>query len=107
MRRTQLANERTYMAWVRGALASFAVGLGAGKLVPELTGNPSWSFEAVGSAFVVLGVVFVLYGLVRHRHVSRALQRGEDAPPNDAALLVLTLVTAVLGLLTIVLVIAY
>jgi putative membrane protein len=105
-RRTELASERTYMAWVRGGLASFAVGLGAGKLVPELATGPAWPFEAVGVAFVVLGVVFVAYGLVRHRNVASAIARGDHAPPDDRALLALTLVTAALGILTIVLVVA-
>jgi putative membrane protein len=105
-RRTELANERTYMAWVRGGLAAFAVGLGAGKLVPELTTGASWPFEIVGVAFVLLGVIFVAYGLIRHRNVAAALARGDHAPPDERALLGLTVVTALLGLLTIVLVVA-
>jgi uncharacterized membrane protein YidH (DUF202 family) len=36
-RRTRLAGERTYLAWWRSALAAFAVSLGVGKIVPELT----------------------------------------------------------------------
>lgn len=83
-RRTELASERTYMAWVRGSLAAFAVGLGAGKLVPELAAGPAWPFEAVGVAFVVLGVVFAAYGLVRHRNVAKALTRGAHAPRTNA-----------------------
>ena len=35
-RRTLLAVERTYLAWWRTGLTSFAVGLGAGKVVPAL-----------------------------------------------------------------------
>ena len=105
-RRTELASERTYMAWVRGGLAAFAVGLGAGKLVPELSTGAAWPFEIVGVAFVVLGVVFVAYGLIRHRNVATALARGTHAPPDERALLGLTLVTALLGCLTIVLVVA-
>ena len=32
MRRTPLANERTYLAWWRTGLATFAVSFGAGRL---------------------------------------------------------------------------
>jgi putative membrane protein len=41
-RRTRLAAERTYLAWWRSGVAALAVGLAAGKLVPELSGGPSW-----------------------------------------------------------------
>ena len=41
-RRTRLANERTYLAWWRTGLTSFAVSLGAGKLVPALTEESHW-----------------------------------------------------------------
>ena len=37
MRRTRLAVERTYLAWWRTGLTTFAVSLAAGKLVPELS----------------------------------------------------------------------
>ena len=38
-RRTRLAGERTMLAWLRTALTALAVGLAAGKIVPELTGK--------------------------------------------------------------------
>ncbi len=39
-RRTRLANERTYLAWWRSGLTALAVGLAAGKLVPEQPARP-------------------------------------------------------------------
>jgi uncharacterized membrane protein YidH (DUF202 family) len=33
-RRTRLANERTYLAWMRTSLTALAVAVGAGKIVP-------------------------------------------------------------------------
>ena len=36
-RRTRLANERTYLAWWRTGLTTFAVSVAAGRLVPELS----------------------------------------------------------------------
>ena len=47
-RRTRLASERTYLAWWRSALAAFAVSLGVGKLIPELTSGQSIGYEIVG-----------------------------------------------------------
>ena len=103
-RRTRLANERTLMAWVRSGLAAFAVGLGAGKLIPELSGGTDLPFELVGVGFAVLGVVFILYGYIRHREVEEALDRGEYVSPSRGVIVALTLLGAVLGIAIIVLV---
>jgi uncharacterized membrane protein YidH (DUF202 family) len=46
-RRTRLATERTYLAWWRSGLAALAVGLAAGRLVPELSSS---SYGTAGSA---------------------------------------------------------
>ena len=50
-RRTRLASERTYLAWWRSALAAFAVSLGVGKLVPELTSGRTIGYEIVGVGY--------------------------------------------------------
>jgi hypothetical protein len=44
-RRTRLANERTYLAWWRTDLTTFAVSLAAGKLVSELSSGTAWPFD--------------------------------------------------------------
>jgi putative membrane protein len=104
-RRTQLANERTYLAWWRTGLTALAVSFGAGRLVPELAGGPSWPFELIGVAFAIVGVSFMAYGYVRHRSVDAALSRGEyQSLPNRAAILFAGL-GALLGFATILLVV--
>jgi putative membrane protein len=96
-RRTRLANERTYLAWWRTGLTAFAVSLGAGKLVPVLTGETRWPYVVVGVAFGILGVVFVVYGFVRHRLVERALARGGYVQPSEQLMAALTVVGIALG----------
>src|SRR4029453_7789296 len=54
-RRPRLANERTYLAWCRPGLTTFAVSVGAGKLVPAVTSGAAWPFELVGVAFAAVG----------------------------------------------------
>jgi putative membrane protein len=104
-RRTQLANERTYLAWWRTGLTTLAVSFGAGRLVPELASGPSWPFEVIGVAFAVVGIAFMTYGYVRHRSVDVALSRGDyTSLPNRAAVLFASL-GGLLGLATIVLVV--
>jgi putative membrane protein len=101
-RRTRLANERTYLAWWRTALTAFAVSIGSGKLVPELTSGTSWPYTAIGIGFALVGVLCSVYGLRRHREVEHALSRGEFAPPDERMVLFLSGIGAVLGLLLVV-----
>jgi putative membrane protein len=102
LRRTRLANERTYLAWWRTGLTTFAVGLGAGKLVPELSGGAAWPFELIGTAFAVAGITLIAYAYVRQRQVEEAVARGGYAPFDPRASLVFAAVGVVLGLGTIV-----
>jgi putative membrane protein len=82
-RRTRLANERTYLAWWRTGLTSFAVAVGAGQVVPALTDAKRWPYVAVGIGFALLGLVFVGYGFRRLREVDAAIARGEYARPDE------------------------
>jgi len=100
-RRTRLASERTYLAWWRTALASFAVSLGVGKIVPELTGGSSVGYEIVGVGYAVLGVAFVAYGFRRQQQQEEALREGRFVPFSHAAALVFAAAGVVLGLATI------
>lgn len=104
-RRTRLANERTYLAWWRTGLTSFAVSLATGKVVPELTDGPSWPYTALGVIFALLGSFFIVYALSRQRAVERAVDEGVYVAPGERVLAALSIVGAVVGvLLTIVLV---
>ena len=103
-RRTRLANERTYLAWWRTGLTTFAVGVAAGKVVPELTKGSSWPYEAIGVAFAVVGVGFIVTAYRRQRAVDEALARGDWAPFETRSALLFAAVGALLGLATIALV---
>jgi putative membrane protein len=106
-RRTRLANERTYLAWWRTGLTAFAVSFGAGRLVPELTKDTKWPFEAIGVAFAVVGVAFIVQGYRRQQRIEEALVRGEYAPLEGGTALAFALVGALLGIATIVLVVVH
>jgi putative membrane protein len=101
-RRTRLANERTYLAWWRTGLTTFAVSLAAGKLVPELSSGAAWPFEAIGVAFGVVGVLFIAYAYVRQKQVEEALARGDYAPFETLAALVFAALGMILGIATII-----
>ena len=101
LRRTRLANERTYLAWWRTGLTSLAVGLAAGKLVPELSSGSTWPFEVVGAAFALVGVGLIAFSYVRQKQVEEAVSRGEYAPLSPGASLAVAIVGVILGLATI------
>ena len=105
-RRTRLATERTYLAWWRTGLTAFAVSFGAGRIVPELAGGEAWPYAVLGVAFGLVGLGFIGYGYVRQKQVDDALARGEYAPLDERAAIVFAAAGLLLGLATIVLVIA-
>jgi putative membrane protein len=103
-RRTRLANERTYLAWWRTGLTTFAVAVGVGRLTPALTHHHRWPYVALGAAFGIVGLGFVVLAHVRTRAVERALERREFSPLSDRLSLALTAAGVGLGLATVLLV---
>jgi putative membrane protein len=106
-RRTRLANERTYLAWWRTGLTAIAVSLAAGKLVPELSTGASWPYEVIGVAFAAVGMLMVGYAYYRQKQVEEALARGGYAPFDTRAGLGFAALGILLGVATIVLVLAH
>jgi len=106
-RRTRLAVERTYLAWWRTGLTAFAVGLGAGKVVPVIAETDAgWAYVAIGAAFTLLGSACLLYGWRRQRAVGRALDHGTYVPVDDRVTGAISGAGALLGLALVVLLLA-
>lgn len=107
-RRTHLANERTSMAWWRTGLTSVAVGLGIGKIIPDIgTTEHRWPYAVVGFAYALIGVVLMAYGTLRHRAVDEAIMRGTFVRPSPPFLWAVTGFGAVLGVATAVLIVVH
>jgi putative membrane protein len=104
LRRTRLANERTYLAWVRSALTALAVAIGAGKIVPGVADVTGWPFELLGAGFGVLALVLLVGGVRRFRQVETALDAGDFAPLTGREALLVGVLSSALALATIVLV---
>ena len=100
-RRTRLATERTYLAWLRSGLTALAVGLAAGKLVPELSSGAAWPYELLGVGYSLLGIALIFYGHRRQQVVEAAVRRGEWAPLAATATAALTIAGVLLGAATI------
>jgi inner membrane protein YidH len=96
-RRTRLANERTFLAWWRTGLTALAVGVGIGRVTPELADVEQWPYEVVGAGFVVLAIAFVWFAYARTRAIERALDRGSFEPLGTTLPLVLLIAGVALG----------
>src|SRR5262249_7062017 len=96
----------TYLAWWRTGLTSFAVGLAAGKLIPELSTGAAWPYELMGTAFALVGIALIAYAYVRQKQVEEAVARGGYAPVNPSAGLLFAAVGVILGLGTIIVIFA-
>src|SRR5262245_15914875 len=69
-RRTHLAAERTQLAWWRTGLTAIAVGLGIGRVVPDIAGTEdTWPYVATGICFALYGVALIAYGTIRAREL--------------------------------------
>jgi putative membrane protein len=104
-RRTHLAAERTQLAWWRTGLTAIAVGVGIGRVVPELAeSGETWPYVATGIAFAFYGVVLIAYGTHRARDLERKLGGRHQIDASDSLLLVLTAAGVLLGLASIALI---
>jgi putative membrane protein len=106
LRRTRLANERTFLAWLRTGVTCLAAGLAVGRVLPELVEDDStWAYAAIGAGWALVGMGLIGYGLRRERAVASAIERGEYAPLEGGALVALTGIAFVLGVGTLALVV--
>lgn len=106
LRRTRLANERTFLAWLRTGVTCLAAGLAVGRVLPELIGDDAtWAYAAIGAGWAAVGIALVAYGLRRERSVAAAIERGEYAPLEGAAVALLTGAAFALGVGTLALVV--
>lgn len=77
--RFTLANERTFLAWSRTALALVAAGLGIVQLLPPFPGVPVGRY-LVGIPLIVLGAVIAVVAYLDMMRNQRALRRHEPLP---------------------------
>ncbi len=77
--RFTLANERTFLAWMRTALALLAAGVAVVQLVPHF--SVAGVRTAVGVTLGAMSVLVSLGGVWRWRGVQVAMRRSRPLPP--------------------------
>ncbi len=77
--RFTFANERTFLAWSRTALALVVAGLGIVQLLPPFPGVPAGR-HLLGVPLIVLGAVLAIVAYTEWVRDQRAMRRGQPLP---------------------------
>jgi putative membrane protein len=77
--RFTLANERTFLAWNRTALALVVAGLGVVQLLPPFPGVP-WGRHVLGVPLIAFGAVVGVAAYWELRRNQTAMRRGQPLP---------------------------
>ena len=104
--RDHLANERTFLAWLRTAAAVMALGLAVAGLAHRV----NLTSAVAGGLLVATGIAGVVYGTARYRRVTRDLEHGTYTPGGlgvGALVAAAVLATAVVAALVLILVSQY
>lgn len=78
--RFSLANERTFLAWLRTGLALIAGGLAAAQFLPPLP--LAHLREVIAIALLVLGGTVAVRAVDHWARTERAIRLGEDLPTS-------------------------
>jgi len=78
--RYTLANERTFLAWLRTALALVAGGLAAAQFLPEL--RPAYLRELIAIVLLALGALVAIRAVDHWARVQKSMRCDEDLPPS-------------------------
>ena len=104
--RDHLANERTFLAWVRTAVAIVVFGFAIGRFsiamrqLTALSGHPLHTGGLsvwMGASSILAGVALVIAGLVRYRKTREQLDQGSFEPAGFG-LDLMTILTVLFGI---------
>ena len=92
--RFTFANERTFLAWSRTALALVVAGLGVVQLLPPFPGVP-WGRHVLGVPLIVFGAVVAVVAYGEWVRSQRALRLGQPLPRSAMPKLLAGVVTVI------------
>lgn len=101
--RFSLANERTFLAWIRTALGFLAAGVGLDQLAPDLA-SPLIR-ELVSLSLCLFAGVLAIYGYLRWLRNEKAMRLKQDLP-YTRSLRTISLVMVIVAL-TVVMMVLY
>lgn len=80
-----LANERTFLAWMRTALGLVAGGVALDQFVA--LDDRSWVVGAIAVATVLLGAAVAVIGILRWHNADAAMHEGVSIPRSSVLLI--------------------
>jgi putative membrane protein len=92
--RFTFANERTFLAWSRTALALVVAGLGVVQLLPPFPGVP-WGRHVLGVPLIVFGAVVAVAAYSEWVRSQRALRHGQPLPRSVMPQLLAAVITVI------------
>ena len=92
--RFTFANERTFLAWSRTALALVVAGLGVVQLLPPFPGVP-WGRHVLGVPLIVFGAVVAVAAYSEWVRSQRALRHGQPLPRSVMPRLLTAVIAAI------------
>ncbi|KAK3833410.1 MAG: hypothetical protein JOS17DRAFT_740413 [Linnemannia elongata] len=103
--RDHLANERTYLAWLRTSLSLITVGVAVTQLFRLQTTDPSHANQLIrvsdmgrplGGSFIALGMLFLWLGTSRYFHNQSVLSYGQFPASRGSVILATITILAIL-----------
>ncbi len=92
--RFTFANERTFLAWSRTALALVVAGLGVVQLLPPFPGVP-WGRHVLGVPLIVFGAVVAVAAYSEWVKSQRAMRLGQPLPRSVMPRLLTAVITVI------------
>jgi putative membrane protein len=99
--RFTFANERTFLAWSRTALALVVAGLGVVQLLPPFPGVP-WGRHVLGVPLIVFGAIVAVAAYGDWGRSQRALRRGQPLPRSVMPRLLAAVITTIAAIAAVV-----
>ena len=103
--RFTFANERTFLAWSRTALALVVSGLGVVQLLPPFPGVP-WGRRVLGVPLIVFGAVVAVAAYGEWVRSQRAMRHGRPLPRSVMPRLLAAVITAIAAIAAVVVLIS-
>lgn len=109
-----LANERTFLAWLRTSIALMGLGfvvarfslflkefgiITKNQIIPSNLPSPS-SSTMLGMSMIGLGILLIIYALINYLKTQKAIEAGIYVP-RPSIIYLSTIVIAVFGVITI------
>ena len=92
--RFTFANERTFLAWSRTALALVVAGLGVVQLLPPFPRVP-WGRHVLGVPLIVFGAVVAVVAYREWGQSQQAMRRGQSLPRSVMPWLLTVVITVI------------